>query len=206
MTDEQAAPRARIMGRGGVALTAVLVAGALVIGLVVAPGGAGGLALRSDSSSNLSLLVPVGWRSEDLVAPYGTALSGWFDTSDTHASETVRATLPAALTPRQRAQDLAARLHGRSAYVESYLGSVTLAGGRPAYVLEYTLDGYPMAVFEFDACHPAIAVTVTLSASSPGKLSAEQLALAQGAEPICDGPAFTSPDRADLAVPLTLPS
>jgi hypothetical protein len=91
-------------------------------------------------------------------------------------------------------------------YAQSYLGQVTFAGGRRVWLLQYSLGGTYTAVFEFNACTPAIAVTVTLDATSASKLGDEENALPEGAEPVCNGAAFTSPDRADLAIPLHLPS
>ena len=78
--------------------------------------------------------------------------------------------------------------------------------GRVVWLLQYSLGGTYTAVFEFDACTPAIAVTVTLDAPSSKALLSEENSLPEGAEPVCDGPAFTSPDRADLAIPLHFPS
>jgi hypothetical protein len=195
-----------LMSRRGVALTGVLVLAALVVGIIVAPSGVGGFALERYADANLSVLVPVGWNDEDLAGPYGTALGGWVDPGDVNSTETVQATRPAAGSPEQRATALAQQLRHRSGYLQSYLGPVAFAGGRPAWELEYAIDGHASAVFEFDACPVTTQVSVTLTASGAGVPADEQLDLPQGAEPICNGPAFTSPDRADLAIPLRLPS
>jgi hypothetical protein len=187
------------------ALTLALVVLALIIGIVIAPGG-GGLALASYADQNLSVLVPHGWRTENLAAPYGTALVGWVDAGNLHTTEVVQATLSRSdSTPPQRAQARARELRHSATFLEAYLGPVQFYGGRPAWELEYFLHGYPTAVFEFNSCSSTIAMTVTLSASSVGTLDNEQLTMAEDAEPKCDGPAFTSPDRADLAIPLRLP-
>lgn len=177
---------------------------AFIVGVLVAPGGAGGLATYRDG--NLVALAPAGWKDESLVAPYGTALDGWVDGSNPKDSETVQGTLPARLSPQARAGARAGALRHLKGYAQSYLGPLALPGGRQVWELQYALGGTDTAVFEFDACSPAIAMTVTLDASSPGRLKTEDDALPEGAEPVCDGPAFTSPDRADLALPLSLPS
>jgi hypothetical protein len=192
------------MNRRWLALTGVLVVGALFLGMIVAPGH--GLALASYADENLSALVPNGWHDEQLVAPYGTAVLAWVDSGNPHASEEVQATASSHLTPEARARALALSLRHTAGYVQSYLGPVEFFGGRPAWELEYYIGHYPHATFEFDACSPAIAMTVTVSASGLIALNKEQLTLAQDAEPKCDGPAFTSPDRADLAIPLRLPT
>lgn len=195
-------------GRGsrrGIA-TIVLLAVAFIVGFIVAPGGPGGLALTSYHDQNLWALVPVGWKNEGLVAPFGTAKAGWVDTADPQDSETIQATLPAARAPQARASARADALRSVRGYEQGYLGQLTLAGGRQVWLLQYSLSGTDTAVFEFDACAPAIAMTVTVDASSAAALSREDDALAEGAEPVCDGPDFSDRDRADLALPLTLPS
>lgn len=190
---------ARLFGRG-VALVVI----AFIVGVLVAPGGASGLATYRDE--NLVALAPGGWKDEVTVAPYGTALAGWLDVSNPKDSETVQATLPARLSAQARAAARARALSRLKGYRQSYLGPLSLPGGRQVWELQYALAGTDTAVFEFNACSPAIAMTVTLDASSPGRLKTEDDSLPQGAEPVCDGPAFTSPDRADLALPLSLPS
>ena len=83
---------------------------------------------------------------------------------------------------------------------------VSWPGGRSAWEVLYTDRDVHTALFEFDACSPAIAMTVTLNASSSSRLFDMEHTLPQGAEPVCDGTAFTSPDRADVAIPLHLPA
>jgi len=186
------------------ALGLVLVA--FIVGFVVAPRGPGGFLLSSYHDSNLWAVVPVGWKDEGLVAPFGTAKAAWFDTTNPQDSETIEAKVPAGLSPQRRADARAAQLHALKGYVQGYLGPVTLAGDRTVWLLQYSLSGTDTAVFEFNACTPAIAMTVTADASSGGTLAKEDDAFAAGAEPVCDGPDFSSADRADLALPLTLPS
>ncbi|MGA2471409.1 MAG: hypothetical protein ABSG64_12050 [Solirubrobacteraceae bacterium] len=186
------------------AISAALVVLALILGIIVAPGGPGGLVLQSFNNGNLALLVPAGWKNEGLVAPHGTSVSGWFNLANPADSETVQASEPAGGTPAERGRALARRLPQDASAVQSY--TVTFPGGRPAWLLLYKLQGAPYAVFEFDVCTPAIAMTVTLSASSPGRLKTYEDGLPAGAAAICKGAAFSSPDRADLAIPLALPS
>jgi hypothetical protein len=186
--------------------TFVLVLVAFVIGFFVAPRGPSGLVLASYHTQNLWALVPAGWKDEDAVAPYGTAKAAWFNISDPQESETIEASLRSQLSPHARATARAAALRAVDGYVQGYLGPLTLAGGRQVWLLQYSLSGVDTAVFEFNACSPAIAMTVTADASSAGALATEDDAFAEGAEPVCDGPDFSNADRADFALPLTLPS
>jgi hypothetical protein len=200
---EQEPPRRS--GRGAaIAILAVIVA--FLVGFLIAPRGHGGLVVENDRDQNIWALVPTGWKSEDLAAPYGTALDGWLAVTNTRASETVLATRPARTPPPLRARTRAAQLRPLHGYHQTYLGPVAFAGGRVVWLLQYSLSGTFTAVFEFDACTPAIAVTVTLDAPSLPSLLSEENSLPEGAEPVCDGPAFTSPDRSDLAIPLHFPS
>jgi len=203
-----AAPPAaeRRLARTGAAVL-FAVAAAFFAGYLVAPRGHGGLVLETDRGGNLWALVPTGWMDANRVAPYGTELDSWFDPGDPVSSETVLARRPATATPAQRATTRAGELHALDGYVQSYLGPVTFPGGRRVYLLQYALGGVYTGVFEFDACTaPAVAVTVTIDAATQGKLSSEENSLPEGAEPVCDGSAFTSPDRAHLAIPLHFPA
>jgi len=175
---------------------------ALVVGIVIAPGGPGGLVLRSYNDGNLWALAPAGWKKEALVTPYGSALASFVDEGKAADSETVRASDPAGPSPRARAVARAHQL-GHVAYL---LDTVAFGGGRLAWLLQYMLGGSYSAIVEFNACTPAIAMTVTLTASSESALARELDELPEGAEPVCDGPAFSALDRADLAIPLHLPS
>jgi hypothetical protein len=189
------------------AIAVLAVIAAFILGLLVAGGGHGGLVLETDRGGNLWALVPTGWKDAGIVAPYGTELDTWADPADPRSSETVLAKAPASVAPRARATLRAAQLRPIKGYVQGYLGPVTFAGGRIVWVLQYELSGTYTAVFEFDACSsPTVAVTVTVDAPSAGKLSAEVNALPEGAEPVCNGAAYTSPDRGDLAIPLHLPA
>ena len=185
-------------------LSGLAVVLALVIGVIVAPGGPGGFTLKHFTDSNLSLLVPVGWQDENLAAPFGTAVSGWSDPGGSHSSEIVQAQRPAGLAPQARAQLLVRHLH--LAPKSYFLGTVAFPGRGPVWALEYSRLGHGYAIFEFNACPTLTAVTVTLTVSGSSVPADYQQTLAPAAEPICDGPAFTSPDRADLAIPLRPPS
>jgi hypothetical protein len=200
-----AAERERPPSSGrGAAIAILAVIGAFLVGYLIAPRGHGGLVVENDRDQNLWALVPTGWKNEDLVAPYGTALDGWLAVTNPRASETVLATRPSRTAPQGRARARAAQLRPLDGYSQTYLGPVVFAGGRAVWLLQYSLGGTFTAVFEFNACAPAIAVT--LDAPSSAALLSEENSLPEGAEPVCDGPAFTSPDRADLAIPLHFPS
>lgn len=179
---------------------------ALILGFAVAPRGQSGLVVHSVDDGNISLLVPAGWKTEGLVAPHGTAISGWFDAGNPENQEIVQASDPERSSPQARIRALAAQLAHRSGYTPGYLGTVVFPGGRRAWTLLYALKGAAFAVFDYDVCGPPIAMTVTLSASSAGKLRDNAAVLPQSAFAICNGTAFTSPDRADLAIPLSLPA
>lgn len=197
--------RRRLTRRTATALLVVI--GAFFLGLLVAPGGRGGLVLETDRGENLWAIVPTGWKDAGIVAAYGTVLDTWSDPADPRSSETILAKAPSSVTPQARASLRASQLRPIRGYVQGYLGPVTFAGGRVVSVLQYELSGTYTAVFEFDACSsPTVAVTVTVDAPSAGKLSSEVNALPEGAEPVCNGQAFTSPDRGDLAIPLHLPA
>jgi hypothetical protein len=202
---QRAAGGRALMSRAGVLLSVLLVAVAFVLGIVVAPGGPGGLPLSAYRDANVVTLVPDGWKDLNLVGAYGTSLVGWVDPGDATATETVQADRHAAASPQARIASLAATLHRRSGYSQAYLGTVALAGGRSLWSLWYRQNQISYAVFAFDACTPTIAMTVTLSAADSSGLDNEALAIPQGAEPVCDGAAFSKVDRADPAIPLHLP-
>ena len=175
-------------------------AAGIAIGLIVAASHGGLAAYRG---SDLWAIVPGGWKDENLVTPYGSAAVGWFDLNDPSDSITVRATLPAGGSPEARAF---ARARALGKATRSWVYEIQWPGGRTAWEVLYTDHNVHTALFEFDACSQPIAMTVTLDASSSGKLAGEENTLPQGAEPVCDSAAFSSPDRADIAVPLHLPS
>jgi hypothetical protein len=188
---------ARVRPWGGVLAGAVV---GLVVGLVLAGGSRG---LATYRSADLWALVPSGWKDAGLVAPYGTGLAGWFKASNPTDSIVVRATAPAGPSPQARAF---ARARALGAKTRSYVYEIQWPGGRSAWVVLYTHDAVHTALFEFNACSPAIAMTVTIDASTSGTLAGYENTLPQGAEPVCDAAEFTSPDRADIALPLHLPS
>jgi hypothetical protein len=173
----------------------------VMIGLIFASSGGGGLATYR--SQDLWALVPAGWKDMNRVASYGTALASWVNLDDPADSVTVRATAPAGPSPERRAF---ARARALGSTTKSFVYQVSWPGGRNAWEVLYTANRVHTALFEFNACSPAIAMTVTLDASSSSSLFDMEHTLPQGAEPVCDGTSFTSPDRADIAVPLHLPS
>jgi len=157
--------------------------------------------------SNLSALVPTGYQDLDLTAPHGTALIGWADPNQPQDSETVQAVLPASASPQARLLALAATLRNTPGVALSYRGSVNIIfpGGLVVPELEYTTHLGPTAVFSFDACTHTIAVTVTISDTSRPGLDSLSAVLPQSANALCNGPSFSNQDRADAAIPLTLP-
>ena len=157
--------------------------------------------------SNLAALVPAGYQDLNLTAPHGTALVGWADPGTSQDAETVRATLPASASPQARLLALAATLRNTPGVAISYRGPVDIAfpGGLLVPELEYTTHLGPTAVFAFDSCSHTIAVTVTISDTSRTTLDSLSAVLPQAANALCHGPAFSNQDRADAAIPLSLP-
>jgi len=138
-----------------------------------------------------------------LPSPYGTALASWVDLQNPANSIAIRARAPAHPSPEARAF---ARARALGSETKSYVYEVQWPGGRTAWEVLYVDHKVHTALFEYDACSPAIAMTVTLNASGSSRLFDMEHTLPQGAEPVCDGSAFASPDRADVAVPLKLPA
>ena len=157
--------------------------------------------------SNLAALVPTGYQDLYLTAPHGTALIGWADPNQPQDSETVQAVLPASTSPQARLLALAATLRNTPGVALSYRGPVNIIfpGGLVVPELEYTTHLGPTAVFSFDACTHTIAVTVTISDTSRPGLDSLSAVLPQAANALCNGPSFSNQDRADAAIPLTLP-
>ncbi len=157
--------------------------------------------------SNLAALVPAGFQDLNLSAPHGTALVGWADPAEPQDAETVQATLPAGASPHARMLALAAKLRNSPGVAVGYRGPVDIVfpGGLVVPELEYTTHLGPTAVFSFDACAHTIAVTVTISSTSRRTLDLLSGVLPQAANALCHGPAFSNQDRADAAIPLTLP-
>lgn len=182
-------------------VAALGIAVGLMAGLIFAPRGGGGLATYR--SQNLWALVPTGWKNTDLPSPYGTALASWVDLQNPANSIAIRARAPAHPSPEARAF---ARARALGSETKSYVYEVQWPGGRTAWEVLYVDHKVHTALFEYDACSPAIAMTVTLNASGSSRLFDMEHTLPQGAEPVCDGSAFASPDRADVAVPLKLPA
>jgi hypothetical protein len=158
--------------------------------------------------SNLVALVPAGYKDLDLAAPHGTALAGWADPNQAQDTETVQATIPASASPQARLLALAAKLRNTPGVAVSARGpiDVIFPGGLVVPELEYTTHLGPTAVFAFDACSRTIAITVTISNTSRDRLDSQSGVLPQAANALCHGPAFSNQDRADVAIPLTLPS
>jgi len=132
---------------------------------------------------------------------------GWADPNQPQDAETVQAVLPASASPQARLLALAATLRNTPGVALSYRGPVNIVfpGGLVVPELEYTTHLGPTAVFTFDACTHTIAVTVTISDTSRPGLDGLSAVLPQSANALCNGPAFSNQDRADAAIPLTLP-
>jgi hypothetical protein len=198
--------RQPILGWSGALVCLILVAAAVVVTreIVIARGHY----FASFRGSNLAALVPTGYENLNLPAPHGTALAGWADPGEPQDAETVQATIPAGASPQARLLALAAKLRNTPGVAVSYRGPVNIVfpGGLVVPELEYTTHLGPTAVFTFDACTHTIAVTVTISDTSTPSLDGLSAVLPQAANALCSGPAFSNQDRADVAIPLTLPS
>ena len=199
--------RQPILGWWGALLCLILVAGAVVVTrqVVIARPHHYFAFFRG---SNLAALVPTGYQDLNLTAPHGTAIVGWADANEPQDSETVQATLPESSSPQARLLALAAKLRDTPGVAISYRGPVNILfpGGLVVPELEYTTHLGPTAVFAFDACAHTIAVTVTISDTSRTTLDSLSGVLPQAANALCHGPAFSNLDRADVAIPLSLPS
>jgi hypothetical protein len=198
--------RQPILGRWGALVCLILVAAAVVVTrqIVIARPHHYFAFFRG---SNLAALVPTGYEDLNLPAPHGTALIGWADPNQPQDSETVKAVLPASASPQSRLLALAATLRDTPGVALSYRGPVNVIfpGGLVVPELEYTTHLGPTAVFTFDACTHTVAVTVTISDTSRPGLDSLSAVLPQAANALCNGPAFSNQDRADVAIPLTLP-
>jgi RNA polymerase subunit RPABC4/transcription elongation factor Spt4 len=194
-----------LIGWGGLLVCLIAVAVAVFVTRAVVQAANSGLRYVSYRSADLTALMPSGYQDLLLASQHGTAIAGFANPTDATEMETVKAKLHAGGSPQSRTLALAASLRNTVGVARGYLGPVTFAGGQIAWELAYTLDHTAEAVFAFDACNRSIAVTVALSSSSEHQLAALSLVLPESARPICDGPAFSNRDRADPAVPLSLP-
>ena len=132
----------------------------VAVALTIASG-SGGLAVYHGQDLGHSSR-PAG-RTRALSAPYGTAAAGWVDLGDVANSITVRANKPAGRPPEARAF---ARARALGSATKAYVYEISWPGGRSAWEVLYTDHDVHTALFEFNACTPAVAVTVTLDASS----------------------------------------
>lgn len=198
--------RQPILGWRGAIVCLVLVAAAAIVTreIVLAQGGA--VRYTSYRDGDLAALVPWGYHDLNLAAPHGTALAGWADPTDSANSEIVRATVPTGGTPQARVAAQASALRNVPGAAVGFRGTIVFPGGLVVPVVEWTRYGNSHAMVAFDACGRSIAVTVTISATTGPHLDQLLLALPQGANAICTGPAFSGRDRADVAIPLALPS
>jgi RNA polymerase subunit RPABC4/transcription elongation factor Spt4 len=198
--------RQPILGWRGaiVCLVAVAAAVALTREIVLSRGGA--VRFTSYRDANLSALVPWGYHDLNLASPHGSALAGWANPSDTDDNETVRATLGTNASPISRVAAQASALRNVRGAAVGFRGTIVLPGGLSVPVVEWTRYGNSHAMVAFVGCNRTIALTVMISATSRSRLDQLLQALPQGANAICTGPAFSGRDRADVAIPLALPS
>jgi RNA polymerase subunit RPABC4/transcription elongation factor Spt4 len=196
--------RRPLLGWRGLLVCLVAVAIAVVVTRIVVDAANGGLSFEPYRSSDLAALVPSGYTDELLAGPHGTALAGFVNPSQSADSEMIKATTPPGGTPHERILALQAQLSRTPGVALGSVYSDSLPGAGPgsAWEILYQLAGADVAVFEFDACNGSVGVTVTLSAHDIGLLDELEPVLPQSALPICDGPDFSSRDRADTAVPL----
>jgi RNA polymerase subunit RPABC4/transcription elongation factor Spt4 len=154
------------------------------------------------SDSNLSTLVPAGWRDQHLAAPHGTATIGFATGVEPSDSETVSASVGGSASAHARILGLDRTLARTPGVARGSVYSVIFPGGRRAWEIPYTLNHAYYAVFTFTACSGKTAMTVTISATRHSLLQALSNVLPQSALPICNGPAFSNRDRSDPNVPL----
>jgi RNA polymerase subunit RPABC4/transcription elongation factor Spt4 len=191
-----------VLGWRGLLVLAVTVAAAVLITRAVIDAENAGLHFDSYYTSNLSAFVPVGWQNQLLAGPHGTAIAGYANPSSAADTETITATLGASGSPHSRLLALYKKLGDEPGVARGYHGSVTFPGDAVEWTVYYTFDTAFYAAFLFDACGGAIGMNVTLSASSATQLQVLTTVLPGSAEPVCDGPAFSSSDGADHSVPL----
>jgi hypothetical protein len=193
-----------ILGWRGLIACLVAVAVAVFVTRLIVEASNGGTAFVAYRSADLVTLVPSGYADQLLAGPHGTAIAGFASPSQTADSVTIAATAPPGGSPHARILALAAKLHDTPGVQLGLIYAVALPGGTAgsAWEVLYQLAGADYAVFEYDACNRAIAVKLTLSAVSIGLLGELEQTVPQSAQPICDGPDFSSRDRADTSVPL----
>jgi hypothetical protein len=198
--------RQPILGWRGALICLVAVAAAVYLTRTIVLSGRP-VSYLSYRSGDLVTLVPSTYHDLFPTAPHGTAIGEWADGAQPLDTETVQATMPAVGTPRSRIDSLARSLARQPGVAVAGTGPLTVyfAGGLAVPTILYQMGGADYETFDFDSCSHAVAVTVTLSAASQGLLQSLSLVLPQSANAICDGPDFSDQDRADAAIPLSLP-
>ncbi len=191
-----------VLGWRGLLVAVVAVAGAVLITRAVIDAENSGLHFDAVESVNLATFVPSGWQNQLLAGPHGTAIAAYVNPSSAADTETVTATLGARGTPHSRLIALYEKLGRAPGVARGYHGMVTFPGDQVEWTVYYTFDSAYYAVFLFDSCKGSIGMNVTLSAASATALQSLTTVLPGSAEPKCDGPAFSSSDRADASVPL----
>jgi RNA polymerase subunit RPABC4/transcription elongation factor Spt4 len=199
--------RQPILGWRGALVCLVLVAAAVFATRQVVESHPSPTSYSYYRSNDLAVLVPAGYHNLYLASPHGTAQVGFQRAAHPGDMVMVRATVPAAGTPTSRLDGLAKVLRNTPGVAVGAGGvtSIEFPGGLRVPELLYTMAGDDYAAFGFDACSHTIAVRVTLSATTRTRLEALEESVPQSANAICDGPDFTVQDRADIAIPLSLP-
>jgi hypothetical protein len=150
----------------------------MALGLIAVIAGvaiAGGLLLGSSSgttdaytlyrSAELQTLVPRDWTGGPVAAPApGSARVVFSDPLDSRVRLTVTVVRPAVGTAVRRARRIRAVARSLGDFHQDFFAHVLLPGGRPAWRLTYTGNGYAHVVYVFSACTPAAAMAVDLRA------------------------------------------
>jgi hypothetical protein len=190
-----------------------------VIAVIAGLGVAGGLVFGSSSgppdaftlyrSAQLQTLVPAGWSGGPVAAPGPSSVRAVFsDPTDPRLRLTVTATRPAAQTAVHRARLARALARSLGGFHQEFFGHVLLPGGRPAWRLTYTGNGYAHIVYVFSACTPAAAMTVDLRAVHEADLKTLVLHIPDSASADCAAPtvpAATPPPTDTTAVEVRAP-
>jgi RNA polymerase subunit RPABC4/transcription elongation factor Spt4 len=197
--------RQPILGWRGMIICLVAVGLAIFLTRLILESKKSGLEYTVYGSSNLAALIPAGYVDQALTAPHGTAVIGYADPGNPSNAVIISASQPDGGAPRARTLALSRRLANEPGVARGQLAHILFPGGQTAWEQLYTLDKVAYAVIAFDSCSNRIGVTVTLSSPSLTLLGELEEALPRNAAPVCDGPNFSARDRADPAVPLSLP-
>ncbi len=116
-------------------------------------------------SATLQTLVPRGWTGGPVAAPApGAARVVFSDPADPRVRLTLTVMRPAVGTAVHRARRIRSIARSLGDFHQDFFAHVVLPGGRPAWRLTYTGNGYAHIVYVFSACTPPAALTVDLRA------------------------------------------